>query len=257
MLESVQIVWDNSTIYTKEGLLGIINGLPLAVAVIDANRKVALANRATYEFVNKNEVELIGHVGGDAFGCIHHDDVPEGCGFGTECLKCKLRMTVKDTMENRKSHFMVETSMVFKLHGQRHLRITTQPLLLQGNEVVLLSIEDVTEAKKHEQIKLEKEKLSAVIHTTGAVCHEMNQPLMTIMGFSELLIAELAEGKIQESNVKEINEQAKRLGTITRKLMSITQYKTKGYLNSQILDIDAASEGINSSIKQDKEEDGR
>lgn len=253
MLEPAQTVWDNSTIDTKEGLLGIINGLPLAVAVIDADRKVALANRATYMFVNKNESQLIGHVGGDAFGCIHHDDVPEGCGFGTDCLKCKLRTTIKDTMEKRESHFLVETSMVFKQYGQRHLRITTQPLLLQDNEVVLLSIEDVTEAKKHEQIKLEKEKLSAVVHTAGAVCHEMNQPLMTILGFSELLIDDLEQGQVQETNVREIKEQAERLGAITRKLMNITQYKTKGYLKSEILDIDAASLKVDSNIKPDEE----
>lgn len=253
MLEPAQTVWDNSTIYTKEGLLGIINGLPLAVAVIDANRKVALANRAAYMFVNKNESQLIGHVGGDAFGCIHHDDVPEGCGFGPDCLKCKLRTTIKDTMEKRESHFLVETAMVFKLYGQRHLRITTQPLLLQNNEVVLLSIEDVTEAKKHEQIKLEKEKLSAVVHTAGAVCHEMNQPLMTILGFSELLIDDVEQGQVQETNVREIKEQAERLGAITRKLMNITQYKTKGYLKSEILDIDAASLKSDSNIKPDEE----
>ncbi len=241
LMEPLETVLDDSTIYTKEGLLGVINGLPLAVAVIDADRRVALANRATYMFVNKNESQLIGHVGGEAFGCIHHNDVPEGCGFGKECLKCRLRMTVKDTMEKKDPHFMVETSMVFNLHGERHLRITTEPLMLQGNEVVLLSIEDVTEAKKYERTKLEEEKLSAAIKTAGAVCHEMNQPLMAIMGFSELLLQDIAQGQVDGTNVREIKEQVERLGAITKKLMTITHYKTKGYLKSEILDIDAAS----------------
>lgn len=243
MIKTDRTVLGDSKIFTKEGLLGVINGLPLAVAVIDAERKVVLANRATYMFANKNESQLVGHVGGEAFGCIHHDDVPEGCGFGKDCLKCKLRMTVKDTMEKWKSYFMVETSMVFKLHGKRHLRITTQPLVLQGSKVVLLSIEDMTDAKKLEEITLEKEKFSAVVKTVGAICHEMNQPLTGILGFSELLIDELVEGQIQERNVLEIKKQAERLGTITKKLMTITRYKTKEYLKSEILDIDAASAG--------------
>jgi len=89
---------------------------------------------------------------------------------------------------------------------------------------------------------MEKEKLSAVIQTAGAVCHEMNQPLMVILGFAELLLEDLQEDGSQKENLKEIKKQVERLGSITRKLMSITRYKTKGYLNAEIIDIDAASE---------------
>ncbi len=227
--------------YTKEGLLGVINGLPLAVAVIDADRKLALANNAACRLLNSDEARLIGLVGGRAFGCIHHKDAPEGCGYGKDCQKCKLRMTVKDTLENRTPHFMVDAPMVFKLHGKRHLRITTQPLVFQGSAAVLLSIEDATESIQHEQTKLDKEKLAAVIHTAGGVCHEINQPLMAILGFAELLIGELSQGGAVKAHIMEIKEQAERLGAVTNKLMTITQYKTKLYLNSEILDIDAAT----------------
>ena len=44
---------DQSISYTKEGLLKIINALPLSITVIDKNRAVALANHNTYLFVNK------------------------------------------------------------------------------------------------------------------------------------------------------------------------------------------------------------
>jgi len=235
-------VLDESKIYTKEGLLEIIDALPLAIAVIDSNRAVALANKSTYLFTNKNRLQLIGHVGGEAFGCIHHEDVPEGCGFGPECLKCKLRTTVLTTMEQKEPQHMVETVMMFKNNGERHLRISTLPMMLSGDEVVLLAIEDITEVKKHEQTAMEKEKLSAVIQTVGAVCHEMNQPLMVIMGFADLLLEDLKEDGVQKENAKKIRNQAERLGSITRKLMAITRYKTKGYLSSEIIDIDASSD---------------
>ncbi len=235
-------ILDESTTYTKEGLLEVIDALPLAIAVIDSNRTVALANKSTYLFTNKNQVQLIGHVGGEAFGCIHHDDVPEGCGFGPECLKCKLRTAVLVTMERKEAQHMVETVMIFKNHGQRHLRISTLPMMLSGDAVILLAIEDITEVKKREQTEMEKEKLSVVIQTAGAICHEMNQPLMVIMGFAELLLEDLQEGNAQKEKVTEIKKQVERLGSITRKLMKITRYKTKGYLNAKIIDIDSASD---------------
>ncbi len=231
----------NSKTYTKEELLEIIDALPIAIAVIDKKSNVALANRSTYLLASKNEVQLIGHVGGKAFGCTHHDETPEGCGFGPECLKCTLRKTLRETIEQKKSKSLIETTMVLKKHGKRHLRISTLPMSLNGDEVVLLAIEDMTEVRAQEKIKMEKEKLSAVVQTAGTICHEMNQPLMVIMGFSDLLLEDISDNSIQNSNIKEIKKQAEKLGEITRKLMTITQYKTKDYLNSEIIDLEAAS----------------
>ncbi|MDA8133622.1 MAG: histidine kinase [Desulfobacteraceae bacterium] len=230
------------SVYTKKSLLDIIEALPLAIAVIDKNRRLALANRKTYLFVNKDESRLIGHVSGEAFGCAHHDDMPEGCGFGPECPKCKLREALLETMDKKKALSGVETTMVFKGLGIRHLRISTSPLTLNREAVVLVSIEDTTEAKHHEQIRLEKEKLAAVLKTTGGICHELNQPLMVILGFSDLLLEDLPKDDLQRFNLLEIKRQVERLGLITTKLMSITRFKTKKYLSGEIIDIHAASD---------------
>lgn len=146
------------SIHTKQGLLEIIDGLPMAIAVIDKDRKVVLANKMTFRFVNKSEIQLIGYVGGEAFGCIHHKDDPRGCGFGDECLKCTLRETVAQTMADKSDHQMVETTMVFKNQGEMHLRISTRPLNIENEPVVLLALENITEAKKQEQVILENEK---------------------------------------------------------------------------------------------------
>nr|WP_319491515.1 histidine kinase dimerization/phospho-acceptor domain-containing protein [uncultured Desulfobacter sp.] len=227
----------------EDDILCIIDNLPIAVVVLDADRKLILANKMAGRFVNRDDSQLIGLLCGDALGCIYHKDAPEGCGSGTACIQCKLRTTVMDTFENDKGYFMVETTMTLNSIGPRHLRITTQPLNLQKGKAVLVSIEDITEAKKYEQTKLDKEKLTAVLQTAGAICHEINQPLMAILGFSELLLDDAIHGQLNEDNVKEIKEQADRLAKITSKLMDITKYRTKKYLRSQILDIDAASSG--------------
>jgi signal transduction histidine kinase len=115
-------------------------------------------------------------------------------------------------------------------------------MMLSGDEVVLLAIEDITEIKKHEQTAREKKTLSAVIQTAGAVCHEMNQPLMAILGFTELLQEDMQEDGVQKDNLKEIKKQVERLGSITSKLMTIARYRTKRYLSTEIIDIDAASD---------------
>ena len=77
---------------------------------------------------------------------------------------------------------------------------------------------------------LEKEKLQGVIEMAGAVCHDLNQPLMAISGFSEILLMNTSEDNPQYPNIRNIQEQVERMGKITRRLMNITRYKTKAYL---------------------------
>jgi len=232
----------NSKVYTKKGLIHIINALPLAIAVINEKRQVILANRMTDNLVNKNDKQLIGKVGGEALGCSHYDDVPEGCGFGPACLRCKLRQTVTDTIRHRKAHRLVEATMVFKKYGERYLRVSTLPMAMDDEQAVLLAIEDITELRKYEKTELEKEKLAAVIKTAGAACHEISQPLMVVLGMADLLLDDFDGCKLKREKLVELKQQADRLGEITRKLTTITKYETKPYLNGEIIDIDASSQ---------------
>ena len=87
----------------------------------------------------------------------------------------------------------------------------------------------------------EKEKLQGVIEMAGAVCHEMNQPIQAISGFSELLMMDIEDDSPFYKKIKGIQEQTERMGEITKKLMSITKYETKDYLERKIVDIDRSS----------------
>jgi len=87
----------------------------------------------------------------------------------------------------------------------------------------------------------EKEKLQGVLEMAGAVCHEMNQPIQAISGFSELLMMDIEDDNPFYKKIKGIQEQTKRMGEIMKKLMRITRYEAKDYLKSKIVDIDRSS----------------
>ncbi len=89
---------------------------------------------------------------------------------------------------------------------------------------------------------VEKEKFQGVLEMAGAVCHEINQPLMAVSGYSELLLMDMSEDNPQYKSLSRIMEQVQCLGTITKKLMGITRYKTKDYLKGSIVDIDESSQ---------------
>jgi len=64
---------------------------------------------------------------------------------------------------------------------------------------------------------------------------------MAISGYSELIVMDASKRDPISDKAVKIKNQIDRLGKITQKLMTITSYETKDYLNSKIIDIDKAT----------------
>lgn len=89
--------------------------------------------------------------------------------------------------------------------------------------------------------QVEKESLKAVLETAGGVCHELNQPLQAIMGTVQLQLMDVDPSQPLHAALSDIDRHARRMGEITRKLMQITRYRTRPYLDGiQILDIEGS-----------------
>lgn len=85
----------------------------------------------------------------------------------------------------------------------------------------------------------EREKLQGVLEMAGAVCHELNQPLQIVLGFSEML---LADNDKNSDALNSIKKEIDRIGELTRRIMKITRYQAKPYLKSRIIDIEQSSD---------------
>jgi hypothetical protein len=62
---------------------------------------------------------------------------------------------------------------------------------------------------------LQREKTQAVLKNAGAVCHELNQPLQSIIGLADLLAIACVEGQSPDTYVGGIKKQVEKLGDIT------------------------------------------
>ncbi|MCG8550310.1 MAG: response regulator [Desulfobacterales bacterium] len=85
----------------------------------------------------------------------------------------------------------------------------------------------------------EREKLQGVLEMAGAVCHELNQPLQIVLGYAEML---LEEEDNNSDTLTTIKKEIDRIGELTRRIMKITRYQAKPYLESRIIDIDQSSD---------------
>ena len=100
---------------------------------------------------------------------------------------------------------------------------------------------DLTDKNRAAQDRINKEKLEGVLETAGAVCHEFNQPLQALSGYTELMAANLARGASGDY-LEKITAQIDRLRTITDKLQGVTRYETTEYAGkTKIIDIHKSS----------------
>jgi len=114
------------------------------------------------------------------------------------------------------------------------------------NKIELLArVKSVLLHKKLEKKLLQEEKLSGVLEMAGAICHELNQPMQVVSGYSELLMMDMEKDNMAHTYIKMVKEQTDKMGSITRKLMSITKYETQDYIEgSKIIDINKAAGSI-------------
>jgi phosphoserine phosphatase RsbU/P len=89
----------------------------------------------------------------------------------------------------------------------------------------------------------EREKLKGVLEMAGAVCHELNQPLQSVSGYCELLLMDLSEKDPNYQKLTHIASGVSRIGQLTQKMMNISRYQSKPYLNrGRIVDIEGATQ---------------
>jgi PAS domain S-box-containing protein len=139
---------------SQRELAAIFDNAPVAMILVDRERRVRKANRTAIEFGGRSAEEMIGFRGGEALRCLHSLDDPQGCGFGPSCGSCVVRRVVLDTFETGESRYQVDATLSFiREEGPReaHLLVSATPIAVSESSLVLVSIEDITAHKQAEE----------------------------------------------------------------------------------------------------------
>ncbi len=111
----------------------------------------------------------------------------------------------------------------------RTMRASASPLFDAENKVsgAIVSVRDITVEKKLEQQIIQSERLAAMGQMIGGFAHELNNPLTSIMGMSELLQeGEAPEGVRRQMVV--LQQQARRAAEIVQNLMYFSRPPAPG-----------------------------
>jgi PAS domain S-box-containing protein len=109
--------------------------------------------------------------------------------------------------------------------------ITTFPIIGSDGDAAssVLIIRDVTAEKTLKEQLFHSEKMSSIGKFVAGIAHELNNPLMGIMGFSQILIDSQPDKKISDADVKDkldkIYKESLRTAKIVQNLLTFARVK--------------------------------
>ena len=110
----------------------------------------------------------------------------------------------------------------------------------ENGEIIALEgfISDINSLKEGESDKLDQAKLEAAMQTAGAACHELNQPLQSLMLRLELCLLKLDRDDPMSEELGRMLGFAENMAGITRRMARLTMFRTSQYLGkTRILDL--------------------
>lgn len=131
-------------------LTAIFQNAPVAMFLLDQDRRVYRMNRAAEQILDGSAGEVKGLAFGKAMRCVRALDDPQGCGCGPDCGRCPVRRTVSETFDTGQPHRGVEGTLTLQQAEQRndiHLSISTALIELPESCRVLVCLEDTTDRK--------------------------------------------------------------------------------------------------------------
>ncbi|MBF0497281.1 MAG: PAS domain S-box protein [Deltaproteobacteria bacterium] len=124
----------------------------------------------------------------------------------------------------------------------RCMEINAVSIEWEERPATLNFLTDISQIKEIEIERHNNIKLQGVLEMAGAVCHEMNQPMQVVLGYSELLLEEIPQDNPWNEELTIIRQEIKRMAEITRKLERNTKYEQIDYVGDmKIIDLNRSS----------------
>jgi PAS domain S-box-containing protein len=126
-------------------------------------------------------------------------------------------------------------------HGEVVRDGSGEPEYLTGAAV------DVTERKLAEERLIQAQRMDAVGHLAGGVAHEINNMMTVILGFSSMLLDNLAADDGQAAELRQIHRAASRAATITNQLLAFSR---RQQLRPEVLDLNELIRGTEHILRR-------
>ena len=225
LLEALERARQREALRAQERLLRqIIDANPSLIFVKDWNGRFVLVNQATAHVYGTTVEALVGKTDGD-----FNRNMEEVAHF--------LRDD-RAVMSSGQPKIIAEEPVTNPAGETRWFQTIKVPLRspAEGTATLLGVATEITERKRLEEQLLQSQKMEAVGQLAGGVAHDFNNILTAIVGYTDLLAAELGSNVRQLEDLEEIRKAARRAAALTRQLLAFSR---KQVLEPRIIDVNA------------------
>jgi PAS domain S-box-containing protein len=197
----------------------IINSAPVAMIILDNNRKISQVNDAALVIMEKKREAVLGKSMGESFDCIGSKMEDVECGTSSICEFCELKIASDVAFHSDKYTSDIEISKVLVKHGKEQdywFKAGVTPVSIKGKKAVVISIMDIT-SNKNKEIAAVKSRdfcMNVIDHLPDPVwttnlnmeCDYANKGLMDFTGVSEKgILGEEWNANIHEEDLEKCN----------------------------------------------------
>ena len=172
-----KVKWGEEIVRSQNRLQALFDGAPDAIAIVDRNYRVLMANKTTLNWYRRGLEDFVGKL-------CHR----EFQGRPDLCVNCPAEESFRTGLPA----FRERASLVAG-GNKYYLQLFTFPLRDRNGDVVEVVeyVKDVTAEKELQQQIIQSERLAVVGRMAANVAHEIKNPLGTIVLNAELLDEEL------------------------------------------------------------------
>jgi len=175
------------------------------ISICNKDFRLIRVNKAFADVFKMNPKELIGK---PCYEIVHGTNGP--------VPNCPQKVTIKTKKP--------ATAEFFEPHLGIHLETTTSPIFNEKGEVVasVHVARDITQHKKMEEQLIITDRLASVGELASGIAHELNNPLTSVIGFSQLLLEKDVPDDVKEG-VKIIYSEAQRTAQVVKNLLTFAR----------------------------------
>ncbi len=194
------------------------------VFICDKDFRLIRVNKAFADVFKKKPADLIGK---PCYEIVH--------GINEPVHNCPHKKTT-ETKKPAAAEF-------FEPHLGMHLEMSTSPIFNEKGEVIasVHITRDITQRMKMEEQLIVTDRLASIGELSSGIAHELNNPLTSVIGFSDLLLGKKNLPDDVKEDLKVINREAKRTAGIVKNLLTFAR---KHPQEKQSVDVNKVIQGV-------------
>jgi len=227
---------ENALQENQARLAGIVNSAMDAIISVDSEQKIVLFNAAAERIFRCPATDAIGQ-SIDRF-------IPQR--FREQHTK-HIRNFGETGLTLRSMHSFAELTALRADSEQFPIEASISQIEVAGQKLFTVILRDITERKQLEEQFRQSQKMEAIGRLAGGVAHDFNNMLTAIIGYSQLVQAQLDDSSPLRHDIEEIEKAGNRAAGLTAQLLAFSR---KQVLQPKVLDLNEVMSDVDKMLRR-------